>query len=280
MKGMRDGMQTLDLKVRDVSDEQLHFYRFQAKNHAQLTGRLFINDVEIHNFTPEQNQISCNDIHYWLMPGENSISISIENVPNIVNEGMSPLYACSLHGMTSMNLPDESNCLWKIEVLDLESDPPLSLHYKFDFTSLQVPSSDLWRKAETIDFLPEVEQEQILLLKNKLVNAFEQGKSDDVMGIYEYVLNEEASMDNKELRESKMLVNEELSYLSEMAKEGYIKFEQANGYYFNHLAGNRVVQLCSDSGGPAIRMCDDEGESVGINIYASKIDGEWNLVRR
>jgi len=273
-------MDTLNLKVKDVSDKQLHCYRFRAKNHSQLTGRLFINDLEIHHFTPESNQLSCADIHYWLMPGENHITIAIEDAPNVINEGLNPLYACSLHGMTSLGIPDDHNCLWKIEILDLEDEPPLSLHYKFNFSHLQVPSSDLWSKAEAMSILPEAEQNQIVSLKENLVSAFKAGDTEKVMGLYQYVIYEEASMNNKELDESLTLVEEEFSFLSEMTQQGHVKFEQTDEYYFNHLAGNRVIQLCSDSGGPAIKMIDDAGDSIGLNIYASKIEGEWNLVRR
>lgn len=273
-------MQILELKVKDVSDQQLHHYRFQARNHAKLSGRLFINEVEIHRFTPEHNQISSNQIHNWLIPGENTLTISIEDCASSEQDTFNPMYSCSLHGMPLINLPDDHNCLWKIEVLDIDSRPPLSLHYNFLFTSLQVPSSKLWKNAEQVEYLAQTEQEEILSLKNALVSAFETGDADKVIAIYDYVLNEEALMFNQKMTESLAKIREELSVLSNMAKQGCLRLEHGDNYYFNHLADNRVVQLCAESGGAAVIMYDDNGDAIELNIYASKIDGQWSLVRR
>jgi hypothetical protein len=273
-------MESQEIKVNDVSDEQLKFHRFHARNLKGLTGRLFINDVQIHEFSPETSQLSCNDIQNWLMPGENSIVLSITKGPVDSLEDGLPLYECSLHGAPETQIPDERNCLWSLEIKELSSEPPCTLNYTFQFTSLQVPTSQLWRDAQVVDHLDDKDRQRIVGLQHQLVSAFKTADTDQVMNIYNFVLSDEALMLDVDSVLSNEQVKQEVEFIGDMAKQGAVSIDEAEDVYFNHLVGNRVVQLCSESGGPTIAMRDDEGEEIYLNIYASKLNGEWNLVRR
>ncbi|VAW74454.1 hypothetical protein MNBD_GAMMA12-187 [hydrothermal vent metagenome] len=273
-------MSHIELKVSDVSDEQLCYYRLQARNHAGLTGRLFINDVEVHRFTPDKSQISCDNIQNWLMPGDNYLVISITEDGSIDLDDETPLYECALHGMTSPGIPDDTNCLWSISLEHSEKNFPMSRAWQFCFTSLQVPSSQLWRNAEVVDVLNDNDRNDIVALQNKLVLAFEDGKSDEVLKMYDFILTEEASMlhDSEQIKSSQVI--EEMEFLSDMTQQGLVKFTQQDDVYFNHIVGNRVIQLCSDAGGATVTINGGEGEYIDLNIFASRIDKEWHLVRR
>ncbi len=274
-------MNPIELNVSDVSDEQLHFYRFQSRNWGGLHGRLFINDVEIHEFSPTRSQVSCSDIQNWLMPGDNTVVVSVTDMDPGTQTGAGEcLYECSLHGMPTPNLPDDSNCLWTIRIDDLQNTQPFTRVYSFGFTSLQVPTSRLWRKADVIDLLPEPEKQRVLQLQDELVAAFRHGDSAKLLKLYEFVVQEETDMRKQDSNEIFERIREEMLALSEMSREGLVQFHQETDVYFNHLAGNRVVQLCSEEGGATIRLQGEGEEYIPINIFASRIDGQWNLVRR
>ncbi len=273
-------MKLVELSVSDVSDEQLVRYRFQARNYGGLTGRLFINDVEIHQFSPDQSLVSCDNIQNWLMPGENKLVISITAAPEHCPVGGQSLYECSLHGMTHPSIPDDTNCLWEVKIDSLIEPPPVSQYYSFEFTSLQVPTSSLWKKAEVMEILDPHDRENILVLQNALLNAFEVGDVKQVMDIYRYVVEEEASMRNADVRDSTQMVEEEISFLADLKKQGLIEFIKEDDVYFNQLVGNRVVQLCSERGGSPLTIRSSDGENIQLNLYASRINGDWNLVRR
>jgi len=273
-------MNHIELKVNDVSDEQLCYYRLQARNHAGLTGRLFINDVEVHCFSPDKSQISCVNIQNWLMPGDNYVVISITEGATVEVDSDTPLYECALHGMTSPGIPDDTNCLWNISLENTEKDFPMSRAWQFGFTSLQVPSSQLWRSAEIIEVLNDEDRNNIIALQNKLVLAFEDGKSDEVLKLYDFILEEEAGMLHDSVQLESSQVAEEMEYLSDLTQQGLVKFTQQHDVYFNHIVGNRVIQLCSDEGGATVTINGGEGEYIDLNIFASRIDKEWHLVRR
>jgi len=279
-------MNSFELPVKDVSDEQLVRYRFQAKNWGELRGRLFINDVEIHNFSSKKSQLSCDDIQNWLMPGDNNIVISItgggtSNSANNINENdKTPLYERSLHGMSKPEFPNDSNCLWEININELPQATPLLLQYTFTFTSLQVPTSQLWKNAEIVEGLKDKDRDEILSLQQKLVSGFKRGSIESVMDVYKFVMTEEAAMRNEDVSSSVQKVKDEVSFLAEMSQQGLVRFQQEEEVYFNHLVGNRVVQLCSEKGGATVTIRGEEGEFISLNLYASKINGEWNLVRR
>lgn len=273
-------MNHIELKVNDVSDEQLCYYRLQARNYAGLTGRLFINDVEVHRFSPEQSQISCDNIQNWLMPGENYVVISITDGGEFDTLEGSPLYECSLHGMTRPGIPDDANCLWNISLETTEKEFPMSRAWQFCFTSLQVPTSQLWRSAEIVEVLNDNDRNDIIALQNKLVSAFEEGKSDEVLKIYDFILVDEAGMLHDSVQVSTGQAAEEMEMISDMTQQGLVKFNQQQDVYFNHIVGNRVIQLCSDEGGATVTINGGEGEYIDLNIFASRIDNEWHLVRR
>ncbi len=276
-------MTTLELAVRDVADEQLHRYRFQAKNWAGITGRLFINEVEIHNFSPQKSQVSCDDIQNWLMPGDNRVVISITAGPEPgyrADEEPKPCYECSLHGMARAGFPNYDNCLWEILLEELPQTPPLTLNYTFCFTSLQVPTSQLWRKAEVVNVLKPEDKAALLALQDSLVGAFERGAVEQVMEIYRFVVSEQALMRDEDISQSMAQLREEVIYFTELAGQGLIRFHQDREVYFNQLAGNRVVQLCSESGEPTVTLAAEHGDFIHLNMYAARIDGQWMLVRR
>jgi len=269
----------IELKVNDVSDEQLCYYRLQARNHAGLTGRLFINDVEVHRFTPNKSLISCDNIQNWLMPGDNYVVISITE-GGVYDESDTPLYECALHGMTSPGIPDDANCLWNISLENSEQTFPMSRAWQFGFTSLQVPTSQLWRNAEIVEVLNDEDRNNIIALQNKLVLAFEDGKSDEVLRMYDFILAEEAGMLHDSVQVESSQVVQEMEFLPDMTQQGLVKFTQKDDVYFNHIVGNRVIQLCSDAGGATVTINGGEGEYIDLNIFASRIDNEWHLVRR
>lgn len=273
-------MNHIELVVRDVSDEQLCYYRLQARNHAGLTGRLFINDVEVHRFTPDKSQISCDNIQNWLMPGDNYVVISITEGGTVGLSSDTPLYECALHGMTSPGIPDDVNCLWTISLDHSEQKFPMSRAWQFGFTSLQVPTSQLWRNAEVVEVLNDADRKDIIALQNKLVLAFEDGKSDEVLKMYDFILTEEAGMLHDSVQVESSQVVQEMEFLSDMTQQGLVKFTQQDDVYFNHIVGNRVIQLRSDEGGATVTINGGEGEYIDLNIFASRIDNEWHLVRR
>ncbi len=276
-------MSTVELAVRDVADEQLHRYRFQAKNWGGISGRLFINEVEIHSFSPQKSQVSCDDIQNWLMPGDNNVVISITAGPQAEHDAKTqshPYYECSLHGMAQAGFPNYENCLWEITIDELSQAPPLTLHYVFGFTSLQVPTSQLWRKAEVVNVLQPDDKAALLALQDSLVGAFERGEVDKVMEIYRFVVSEQALMRDEDISQSMAQVREEVSYFAELAQQGLIRFEQEKEVYFNQLVGNRVVQLRSETGTPTVTLSAEHGDFIHLNMYAAKIDGQWILVRR
>lgn len=138
--------------------------------------------------------------------------------------------------------------------------------------------SMLWNEAETISEISRKDKKEIAELIVALEKSILTGNTDKIASILAYKVSEDALIENKPYAKALSLLKKEFSGLEASGNLDVHRSFSAEVMSLEGIAEGKVFSVNDLQEGPAIQLMMDDFE-VFIQIYVSKINGRWTIVR-
>ena len=254
---------------------------------------LGVNDVPLVVDSDGEGYVTDVPILLWLKPGENRLTAYMTWPDGVPYEpGTAELEASVFLHDPSQEAPTPLDTLasfsWPI--------PGVPEAYPFPFERPFVVSrpiaTELWDRAEVIEELTDEDKRQIVALVEKLRAVIDAKDAEGAYALQEFKYTEDAVAEGKPPERIREAVIEQYQWLFEQdhVRSDPLKLPQAQ---FRIVAGGQVVAVSRPNNVSAISIeqripapPDEEGEEAyeeglafGIDVYVSRIDGAWTIVR-
>ncbi len=254
---------------------------------------LGVNDVPLVVDSDGEGYVTDVPILLWLKPGENRLTAYLTWPDGVTYEpGKAELEASAYLHDPSQEAPTPLDTLasfsWPL--------PGVPEAYPFPFERPFVVSrpiaTELWDRAEEIEELTDEDKREIVALVEKLRAAIDAKDAGGAYALQEFKYTEDAVAEGKPPERTREAVIEQYQWLFEQehVRSDPLKLPQAQ---FRIVAGGQVVAVSRPNNVSAISIeqripapPDEEGEEAfeeglafGIDVYVSRIDGVWTIVR-
>ena len=253
----------------------IRIYTTLSEHKPGLKGRVLLNGVEVEKLSGRGGQMSGGTVSEWLMPGENVVEVIATEAPAASEP--TPWYQLSLHGMADEGFASDENKLLAVQWPSNAAEATAK-HKTVRFTVPTVPPSEVWTKASVIGELSADDKKQIAQVLQQLVEALKTGKVDPALNLWKFRFDDLSRLyrDPKAGEMYRTMIRRALEQgpmtLSPIAWDTLL---------FSRVAGNRVVRVANGKGEQLIQgtLGGPHPHPLTFEVYLSKIDGVWTLVR-
>lgn len=218
-------------------------------------------------------------INYWLMPSANHLSLSLKPATrSLANPGpVAKVELSYFEADPDQEYPTPLRILHQF-TWEEESGPSLPYLHETPIPCDPAPPTRVWGEATPLQTLEASDKQALIDLANSLCDHIMAGRSEEAYGLVSYRYQEEALADGKDEALNHKIVVEQYTWLHGLKGLSAQKPSEATTQ-FRILAAQKLVVLESPDGRPGLIFKSDEPMTVGIQLYAAKIKGEWHLVR-
>lgn len=224
--------------------------------------------------------VSSSPIDYWLSNEANSIVVDIEPLTNgeKISGDLSieifkhdPKYDVPTPGVSywKFDLSNEPDVIGKVPVFKKTSE--LLIKHTL--------GSQLWSDAEVVKNVSTSDKKEILSLIQTLETAILSKNTKLIINSFEYKIAEDARINKKTLSAAKELAENEFSG---MFSGGDFEIPRKFSTEIMHLkksADSKILSVVDLDRKSALQFVIDDEYEISIDIYVSKINGEWKIVR-
>jgi hypothetical protein len=219
-------------------------------------------------------------VNKWLMPQKNALNVLLAwppTKPFAVGESHieAMIFVCGPAAITPKPETIFASVKWPIEG-KLESYPHA---FNVEFVVPDPPPARLWEDAKSVSELTDGDKAEILSLVERLRAALLEKDAEKVFSMMSYRYGDEAKAEGKGFSRMREVILEQYRWLFERGelKSDLLGRDMAA---FKLMAQDKIVWISKGGVSPAVTLEQTDGKRIfAFEVFVSKIDGKWTIVR-
>lgn len=224
----------------------------------------------------DKNLHKKEQINRWIASTQNNLRVRLEWPQETPYEAGLAKFTIRLEALQPDQKVGTTPSLVEYTWPPTRSEEKYPFEIKMDFQADEVPPSQLWLKAESIEF-NDAAKKQIFELLKSLHGALNQGEVDKAAKILDFKGVDSAQSHYISEDQARQQQREFIEFFVE--NPGKMQPLELEEFEFHVIADNRLVWVTKEHFQPVLQKKANSGANFLLPVYFAKIAGNWLIAR-